>query len=57
VIVIRNVPSLVCDQCGSDWIEDDISEKLELMVNSARKNTQLWKWLIGMINGILLHNL
>lgn len=37
VVVIRNVPALVCDQCGSDWIEDDVAEKLETIVNSARK--------------------
>lgn len=37
VIVIRNVPALVCDQCGSDWIEDDVAEKLEIIVDSARK--------------------
>ena len=37
VVVIRNVPAIVCDQCGSDWIEDDIAEKLEKMVESARK--------------------
>ncbi len=37
VVVIRNVPALVCDQCGSDWIEDNIAEKLEIVVDSARK--------------------
>ena len=28
---------MVCDQCGADWIEDDIAEKLEDIVDSARK--------------------
>lgn len=37
VVVVRNVPALVCDQCGSDWIEDEIAEKLEIITNSARK--------------------
>jgi len=36
VVVVRNVPALVCDQCGSDWIEDNIAEKLESIVESAR---------------------
>lgn len=54
VIVIRNVPALVCDQCGSDWIEDDIAEKLEVMIDSARKKHPVvevanWddKWVIA----------
>lgn len=37
VIVIRNVPATVCSQCGADWIADDIAERLEIMVNDARK--------------------
>jgi len=37
VVVIRNVPSLICDQCYSDWIEDNIAEKLEVIIESARK--------------------
>ena len=37
VVVIRNVPALVCSQCGADWIADDIAERLESMVNDARQ--------------------
>ena len=37
VVVIRKVPAQVCDQCGSDWIEDAIAEKLEKIVDIARK--------------------
>jgi len=40
VVVIRNVPALVCSQCGADWIADDIAERLESMVNEARKRRQ-----------------
>jgi YgiT-type zinc finger domain-containing protein len=36
VIVVRNVPAMVCSQCGADWIADDIAERLEAMVNDAR---------------------
>lgn len=36
VIVIRNVPAMVCSQCGADWIADNIAERLEVMVNDAR---------------------
>lgn len=37
VIVVRNVPALVCSQCGADWIADDVAERLESMVDDARK--------------------
>ena len=36
VVVVRNVRALVCDQCGADWIADDIAERLEKTVNDAR---------------------
>ncbi len=42
VVVVRNVPAWVCTQCGEDWIEDAISEKLENIAKRARQqNTQL----------------
>ncbi len=37
VVVVRNVPALVCSQCGADWIADDVAERLESMVDDARK--------------------
>ena len=37
VVVVRNVPALVCDQCGADWIADEIAERLEKTVNDARQ--------------------
>jgi YgiT-type zinc finger domain-containing protein len=37
VIVIRNVPAMVCSQCGADWIADNIAERLEIMVNDSRQ--------------------
>lgn len=41
VVVVRNVPALVCDQCGTgriaDEIADEIAERLEMTVNDARK--------------------
>ncbi|MEK7264453.1 MAG: type II toxin-antitoxin system MqsA family antitoxin [Bacteroidota bacterium] len=36
VVVVRNVPASVCSQCGEEWIPDDIAEKLESIVESAR---------------------
>ena len=37
VVVVRKVPADVCDQCGSDWIDDNVAEKLEQIVDAARK--------------------
>ncbi len=41
VVVVREVPATVCSQCGADWIEDDIAEKLEKIVEDARKKHSL----------------
>jgi YgiT-type zinc finger domain-containing protein len=37
IIVVKEVPALVCSLCGADWISDNIAEKLEKIVESARK--------------------
>ncbi len=37
VVVVRDVPALVCDQCGASWIEDPVAAKLENIVEDARK--------------------
>lgn len=37
VLVVRDVPALVCGQCGEDWIEDKTASHLETLVNNARK--------------------
>ena len=33
IIIIKNVPALVCTQCGEVYYSDEISEKLEEIVN------------------------
>ena len=33
IIIIKNVPALVCSQCGEVYYSDDISDKLEEIVN------------------------
>ncbi len=37
VIVVRDVPAQVCDLCGTDWLEDNVAEKLELIIEQARQ--------------------
>ncbi|MEZ4959135.1 MAG: type II toxin-antitoxin system MqsA family antitoxin [Saprospiraceae bacterium] len=42
VVIVRNVPAFVCNQCGEEWIENKVSIQLESIAQRARKqNTQL----------------
>ena len=36
IIVIRNVPCLECPICGETTFTDEVSERLEKIVNSAK---------------------
>ena len=40
IIVIKNVPCLECDQCGEKYYTDEVAEKLEIIVNMAKKLMQ-----------------
>ena len=33
IIIIKNVPALVCSQCGEVFYRDEIAEKLEDIIN------------------------
>jgi len=35
LVVVRNVPAIVCRQCGEAWIQDSISEELEKIITEA----------------------
>ena len=37
VVVVRDVPAIVCEQCGSEWIRDQEAEQLEKIVADAKK--------------------
>ena len=37
IIVIRDVPAMLCSQCGDEWISDDVASKLESIVEEAKK--------------------
>ena len=42
LIVVRNVPALVCTQCGEDWIEDSTATELEQVIERSKtQNSQL----------------
>ena len=36
IIIIKNVPSQVCKQCGEISYSDDVAKQLEKLVNSVR---------------------
>jgi YgiT-type zinc finger domain-containing protein len=47
VVVVRDVPALVCSQCGEAWIEDAVAEKLEGLVADARRRqavVEITRW-------------
>ena len=33
VIIIKNVPALVCEQCGEVYFTDDVMQKLEVIID------------------------
>ena len=37
VVVVRDVPAMVCDQCGEAWIEDGVAAVLEEITADARQ--------------------
>ena len=40
IIVIKNVPCLECEQCGEKYYTDEVAERLEIIVNMAKKLMQ-----------------
>ena len=40
VIVIKNVPCEECEQCGESFYTDEVAERLEEIVNTAKKLLQ-----------------
>ena len=40
IIVVKNVPCLECPICGEITFTDDVSAKLEMLVESAKKKMQ-----------------
>jgi len=37
IVVVREVPAMVCTLCGADWITDSIADQLEKIVSSAKQ--------------------
>ena len=41
LVVVRNTPALVCSQCSEEWIEDEVAEILEDIVNDAKSKNRM----------------
>jgi len=37
LVIIRNVPAMVCDHCGEEWIGSETAGKLEQLTQDATK--------------------
>ena len=37
IIIVKNVPCEECEQCGEKYYTDEVMQKLEQIVNSAKK--------------------
>ncbi|MBD3879364.1 MAG: type II toxin-antitoxin system MqsA family antitoxin [Quinella sp. 1Q5] len=40
LIIVRNVPCMECDQCGEKYFSNAVAERLEKIVNEAKKFMQ-----------------
>ena len=40
LIIVKNVPCEECEQCGEKYYTDEVAEKLEMIVNAAKKLMQ-----------------
>ena len=37
IIIIKNMQCLECDQCGKKYYTDDVTQRLEAIVNAAKR--------------------
>ena len=37
IIIVKNVPCLECEQCGEKVYTDDVAEKIEKIVDAAKR--------------------
>ncbi|OYD15220.1 YgiT-type zinc finger domain-containing protein [candidate division WOR-3 bacterium JGI_Cruoil_03_51_56] len=37
LLIIREVPAMVCSQCGEEWIDADTAKSLEKLASEAHK--------------------
>ncbi len=37
IVIVKNVPCMECSECGEKYFTDEVMQKLELIVNNAKK--------------------
>ena len=37
LVVIRNVPAKICEQCGEEWLSDEVFQQIEQIVAKAKQ--------------------
>jgi len=40
IVVVRNVPATVCDQCGEEWIDNETAQRLERITEEAQQKRE-----------------
>ena len=40
VVLVRNVPAIVCEQCGEQWLGDSVAAEIEAIVSDVRDKRQ-----------------
>jgi YgiT-type zinc finger domain-containing protein len=38
LVVVRNVPATICSLCGNAWLNDQVAENIENIVEEAKNN-------------------
>jgi YgiT-type zinc finger domain-containing protein len=42
VIIVKNVPAHICEQCGEVYFTDNVMKKLEIIVDKLESIIKLW---------------
>jgi YgiT-type zinc finger domain-containing protein len=44
IIVIRNVPAMICDQCGEVWFDGTVAREIERIVDTITTEVAIVKY-------------
>ena len=37
LVVVRDVPAIICSLCGNEWLSDEVAASIESIVEEAKK--------------------
>ncbi len=43
LVVIRNVPAIICSLCGNEWLSDEVAANVENIVDEAKNKKHLFE--------------